>query len=353
MDYFNIYLLTFFNNKTLKANQLIHVLNGKRTPSTLFFIEKNNLHPLFRLAPHMTIEELEQSLNELVTEDYLEKIQSEYRLTKEGKSIIADFEKNEKIYHVSHLLWNSFSEEFFQVWQFLTQIYSEVSYKNNKYRPLIKDFSVQQWIKDWLHSQSYPIDEQSELWSEELIVIFENLSSTEADFLSSHLTGHQHAGDTIQKIMMDLNWSKDQYNIHLKMLLYHVMDFIYFSKDLLLHHDLLEKELQNNNYGLSYSALQTMNHLFRGEKFITVAQKRRLKIGTVYEHLLEAALIDKEFNFEPFLPLDDPRLAHLYKIIHEDPLIKYQEIKEKVPDLLFVEYRLMQLWILREGEIND
>ncbi|WP_018658653.1 helix-turn-helix domain-containing protein [Allofustis seminis] len=345
MSYSEKYILSFFNENVLKSNQLIHIFQGKRTPSILYRVEIQQLHPLFNLYPLVKKDALDGLFLKFERKNWIEQHEKGYRLMSEGTQITHAFCNQEKIYHVSHLRWNSYWHHFFEYWQFLTQIFSEASFANIRYRPVVTNHFIQEWVKRWLHLQQGTVHENSPQWQEELRHILSHLEETEANFISMHLSGHERIGWIRTQIMHELNEPLDKYAIYLNATVQKMMNIINYSTALPLHKNFLDNLKLLYYNGLSKSTWESLKYLQHNQSFFEVAKIRRIKVGTIYEHLLEAALIDPEFEFDCYIR---PEVKYkIIQILQERPLLGFKSLKMEVPEVLFMEYRLVQLEQLR------
>lgn len=72
-----------------------------------------------------------------------------------------------------------------------------------------------------------------------------------------------------------------------------------------------------------------------------MAQIRKLKDGTVWEHIVEWAILHPESNYASLIPFDIYQKGS--QMIQENEDLSFADIKENIADIHFVWYRLIQI----------
>lgn len=346
--YFLFYILSYFQeDKRVRESQIFHILRGKRTPSMFYMTEMNKWHHGFSNEPRIEREQLKRLLNRLETADLITPKEKGYLLTKKGKeSVQAYFQKHyfpQKIksfsnLHIHHSFWNRV--------QLFTQVFSETSYQNNSYIPIIKDPIHQERVRQLFQEVNGKIHLVLSQWIEEQQVILKELESKKATVLANFLTGHQILGKTRIQIAKELGMSLDELKVYLRDLLEEVIEKIKAQKKQLpLHYEIIRQINEENFLGLSQSTYQTYQMLSHGLGIEQIANERQIKENTVKEHILEIAFIFDAFPVSEFVSQE--MYADLSKQFEQDKAFTFKKAVLKNEELEFYHYRLVELERMR------
>lgn len=353
LEYFHYFLLSLFNQKTpSKASQLIHVLQGRRTPSMLFKVEQEKLYSAFGLFKSLTKDQLNQYLKTLTVKKLINGSDKEgYRLSLNGKTALNQF-FTEKTYpsKVESLETATLRTPFFYQFQLVAQIFSEVTYHNKYYSPAIKDPTQQVAVKEWFASLQEPMNDLSEQWAKELVILLETLSEMDAVILVGKLTGHDLIGQTNRQLADKLSLDSIELYILLDQAIEQLIHAIENS-DCVLFKSFLKQIRKTHYYGLSKSTYFTALCIQNDQTIEEIAFKRNLKLNTIREHILEIALVQKSFDFKPFIP--DDIYSTLHQFFEKNPELSYQQAKRENENLQFMWYRLVEIERIRYDSNKD
>lgn len=349
LEYFHYFLLSLFNQETpSKASQLIHVLHGRRTPSMLFKVEQEKLYPAFGLFKSLTKDQLNQYLKTLTVKTLIDGSDKEgYKLSPNGKKALDHF-FTEKTYpsKVESLETATFRIPFFYQFQLVAQIFSEVTYRNKYYSPAIKDPTHQVAVKEWLASLQEPMSDLSAQWAKELVSLLETLSEVDALVLVGKLTGHDLVGQTNRQLADELSLDSIELYILLDQAIEQLIRAIENSQCELFK-SFLKQIKKDHYYGLSKSTYFTALYIQKEQTIEEIAFKRKLKLNTIREHILEIALVQRTFNFKPFIP--DDIYFKLNQTFEKNPELTYPQAKNENESLQFMWYRLVEIERIRYG----
>lgn len=346
-EYFLHYLTSLFKEKEpLKLAQLIHVFQGRRTPSMLYIVEKHHLFSAFEHLPQLTRDQLKHCLDRLVERKWVRIEGEEYYLTSNGREHITN-------YFVSHsypsaitsLQYAKARQPFWERFQLVSQVFSEKRYKNTDYSPVVKHPSHQDGVKIWLHEQGQELIEVTDQWIEEVTKVFEQLGDPCATFLALQLAGHGQTGQTRRQVAEAYNYTLYESSYYLENALEQMLQFIQ-KGDFPLLGSLLKDIQKETHRGLTASTYQTALYLTKGFSLQEIARERQLKVSTIHEHLLEIAFIQPHFSYEKYVP--KKMYKELQEIFAQELWRPYREVKEMISDLPFLFYRLVQLERMRQ-----
>ncbi|MGM9891297.1 helix-turn-helix domain-containing protein [Limosilactobacillus sp.] len=168
------------------------------------------------------------------------------------------------------------------------QVVSELAYHNHRYVPLTIPLIDQEAVRGWFHHYYSPAFVQ-QIYAE-LHLLIGSLESEEgilAPALVNLLIGHGQSG-----------WTLDQLSQHLKLA---ISDTLVLEHDLFLAVSAFSKQTTGPiahlikpllaTSPLSSSSQETLQMFNHGVDLVTIADRRRLRLSTVREHLLTAAIL--------------------------------------------------------------
>jgi len=346
--YFSYYLLSFFNKKQpVNSGQIIHVFQGKRTPSMFYLIEKNKWHHGFMLAKGLERDRLETIIQSLAKKQWLKAQDKGYLLTALGEEAGSTYFDNH--YYPKALQSFSYTSARSPFWsrlQLFVQVFSELSYKNTHYAPIIKHPHHQENVRQLFSEFKGKTEEVFQQWLKEQGFLFNNLPSEHADILASQLSGHQVVGETQTKLAKELDMANLEYYLYQQTLIEELIGLILnYEEKVPIMSQIFKQVHKEANYGLSGSTYQSFQLLTEGHTIAAIAQKRGVKVNTVREHILEMAFVFREFPYEEFVP------KSLYKSLNQGfktvENYNYQQAFEENEEMEFMHFRLVELERMR------
>lgn len=341
LDYVNS-LIT--DQTAIKVNQFKLINEGKKTPSNLFIAEKNHLQSLFNAQYDLSTKQWEEVMQQLLYYNFVQIREELYTGTVTGKKRKKDFLRENTIFSAEHTL--EFSQTRNQLWSwivFVSQILSEFAYDSKKYIPYSSNRENQIRVKNWLRKQNKPMSEIKQLWSEELIKFINDLPDTYRYLLIDQLVGFNKDGLTDRQLSEKYKLSK----IELDIVMNHLMQLLIrnqFCSDSVINSLVQEVHLLNNK-GLSHSATETLKLINQSWSIEAISRKRRIKLNTVKEHILEAVLVIQALPVSLFIP--ESYYHKLNQLFIEKPDLTYKEALSELTDCEFFWYRLVEIERMR------
>lgn len=347
-NYFNYYILSYFKiEKVTRVSQVLHVLKGKRTPSMFYLTEINQWHHGFSIERRIEREELKTIINHLVQNKLLVKKEKGYLLTIIGQERLNEyFEKHyspNKIVQFSNI---NLRRPFWDRLQLFTQVFSEYSYQNSKYIPIVKDPFHQENVRQLFQAANGSVDSFFKQWVKEQELLFEHMEELKADVLMNFFTGYEYVGKTRIQIAKELEMENVEFTFYLRDLLEELIEIIKIRR---IELPLLFKILKQTNkevfLGLSQSTYQSYQLLQQGADIQQIASRRYIKENTVKEHILEMAFILDEFPLQHFV--SKQIYEHLNQQFESQEGYSFRQAVTSDETLEFYQYRLVELERMR------
>lgn len=328
--------LTYFSAKQPRRVTVIRqILEGHLTTSALFWGKAYGLLDLINTPKFET--KIETAVSELQKEGALVAEEKGLVLTANGIARCKAFQDNHFYLTMpaffAKLTWQKWSEML----RLLVQVSSELSYRNERYFVITNDLQVQQLFKAWLKKYG-----KQTLLTETFASLESFLATKDplkAQIFCEQLTGHKMLGQTIPQLAR-------KYHLELSDIFYIWHDLSSCYANYLLKEEFKSAELVlpfMQGQLLPQSSQTTYDLLRQGATLEQIAIKRRLKLNTVKEHLLNIALLTPSFPFENFLSAQVERDLHTF--FKHLPVLdwNFQAVKKVYPQLSFVEFRLYQI----------
>ena len=328
MDSFILSL--FSKDDKLKASTLFQVLTGKRTSSVLAYAFFHDLLPFLGSFPQLTEKQFYQQLSSLQVSGWIQQEEDGLLSLKQAKPAFPV-----AVPHIDYFRFGRKALENWRMLQFLIQVASFLG-KQTAYLPLESSPFYTERVRAFVKEHR---TELSTKVYEELTTIFEQLELTEADFLARTLTGYQQNGAAFFQLLTTEEQAEPYATLKIANMLHGFFQTLHQHKDFLLYQFLKPLLMQNVNT----SMLQTRHLVEQGMNLEEVQRYRKLKAGTIQDHLIEWALLDRHFPFERFF--DHPEALEQLPI--DSWQYRYKELIEGT-SLNFLEVRLYQIWQRRQ-----
>lgn len=322
-----------------------NILENRRTVTNLFWGLRYGLLPYLGIDHNFQRTEFEMQVVNYQRDGLATFADNHLLLTKAGVQFQTDYLQKhyQPTFTSDYLTYDYHLAELLIL--LATQVMSEFSFDNRRYEPVLDNDHVMMIVKQWFHR----LDKTSavEMFSSELTEALSTLTDQQARFISTQLTGHGVPGFSIgQAIEQDSELTTD--------------DAVYLNADIWtgiakyfdLHngiiHDLLQ--ITRRDSPVSRSAQVTYQQFLSGKPLETIAHQRRLKIGTIREHLLENAIfMGEDFDYARIFNVDQ---LEQFKASYSGNIDDWhvQANNSKDPQIFFY-FRLYQ--IMRSYEEHD
>lgn len=347
-EYLNHYILSYFNTeRKTTVSQIAHVFNGKRTPSMFYLIEIRNWHHGFLLSNRLTREVIQELVKKLAIDHQITEKDKGYVLTGKGqKSLRTYFETRYFPKQIKGFSNASIRSNFWNRFQLFTQVFSEFTYENSNYIPIVKDPIHQENVRQLFQSVGSNREHLLKQWIEEQVFLFKNLPTEQGNVLANQLTGHGIIGKTRGQISSSRKMTQMEVSFYLMDAIEELILIIRTNPDKLPLNirilDILEVEMY---LGLSASTYHSYELIKQGNSLEQVAYLRSIKVNTVREHVLELAFVLSEFPYKHFVP--EILYNNLHDAFSKDENYSFKDALSEFKSLEFMHYRLVELERLR------
>lgn len=349
MNYKQYYLLSFLKqNSPTTSSQLLHIFQGKRTPSMFYLAERNKWHHAFAQFKKIDLQNLEKQLAQFEKNGFIFKKDQSYYLTNKGHESYTKFIEDHYYPQVSSFSNGPIKIPFWDRYQLFVQIFSEMSYQNKHYTPIIKNPSHQENVRQLFYQFKDQTDLLLENWIEEQSFLLDQIEEQRVGVLMDQLTGNDKIGETKKQLQEQLEMEELEYFFyHLDTMEELLIIIQTYPKKLPILHAIVNQLQLESNYGLSMSTSETYHLLTQGNSISEISTIRHLKENTIREHILELAFILNDFPFEFFVP--ENLYNELHKAFETKEDYSFKQALADIPELEFMYYRLVELERMRKN----
>lgn len=342
------YLLSYFRKeRATSLSQILHVFHAKRTPSMFYMIEVNHWHHGFSYDSTMKRETLKRIIQTLLQKKSIKEESKGYVLTDAGAERHDTYFKDHYYPQQIQSFQNAnVRQPFWSRLQLFVQVFSELSYQNVAYTPVIKHPHHQENVRQLF--QQFPDKNEKLLdqWFYEQQFLFSKLEVQQANVLASQLTGHAVIGKTNAQVAETLEMTRNEFYFYQQDVIERLIQLIQnYQSKLNLMPVILNQLHQETNIGLSMSTKTTYELIKQGHDMQQIARLRSIKENTVREHILEMAFIFPNFPYRQFIP------KKFYKQLHQQFKHKkdynYRQAMAENEALEFMHFRLVELERMR------
>lgn len=335
----NQFILALFSmTDKLKTSTLFHLLKGKRTAAIMSYAYFNDLLPYLGSQPELSQSQFDQIIAQLEKEQLIAFVtKGEYAITSQGQAKI-DVEQIRRLQQVDYFNFGRSDSNCFRLLSYFIQQVAQSQIK--PLRPLetspLYTRPVEQLFKQRIVDKT--------IVYQELTVLFQKLDQKDGDFLAQQLSGPNISPQIAYQLLPE-KFQKQPWNFFYQASCLHpLLNEIKKAGVNTLCYQIL-KGLLRQNY--NNSMLFTRKLLLEGQSVSMVVASRRLKLGTISDHIIEWALFDQTFSFEKFISSNT--MAYLASLDTTNIYtLRYRDIYEQFP-LEFVEFRLYQIKKKREA----
>lgn len=306
-----------------------YLLQGKPSIQTIQDGQIYQLNQYFGLYKKLPKQRFFQIVQNLVEQRLLEKQNQEnfYVVTNLGELFITNYflESNylqgDKFHHMDEL--------FFQRILLFVQVFTNSKMNNMKFIPIIENREVEIWLKPFYKKWKHKSVEILKTFYDEIIRLLTPIENIYAEIFVEQLTGYKRFGLTIEQIAYQYKLSvEDVYLLHINTIHYILQTLENEQSQYPLLYCLSKDLLQQGSY--TNSAKITKSLIDSGLTLQEIARKRRLRLNTIYDHVVEIALKERDFQISKFVTKE--AVNEIVQAIQALQSYKLKEIKNAVRD---------------------
>lgn len=328
-----------------RVRAIENLLRGRRTVSTLYWGQRYQLLALLSLAKQLDRGALDAAAQQVVQQGLASWDVNHERLVLTPRGLAA--QQSATYFHPQTADWWPTIDLMTARQRILlaVQVASQFSHHAGHYLPLTTDMATRQFVRNWFHQVK-----ANDLGTQVLAALTTSLAKLDplvAAIVTGQFTGYQQAGQTLGQLSQTTQ--RTPWEIQLMQFegLAQIMQDAKAPTN--PFNSLLQPLWQTP---VSRSAQITLNTVKQGQTLAQIAGERRVKVSTVREHLLEAAIMLPLAAF-PYDRLLAPATRDQFKAVVQGPVDdwQYTELPEALQKQYeFFYFRLYAIWVGKQGE---
>lgn len=335
------------DERTIQA--IYHILQGKKSIQTIQDAYLYQLSTYYGILPSLKQSFFNQTIQDLVNDGYLEPSKTydhSYTITKEGRQVIKKEVFPEILSFLHGRKYGAQGIRFEQRVLLFVQVLSNKQVNNMNYVPVIDDYAVKNDIKQifrQLQSSSAALSEQ---FFKECHDLLSPIDHQYALLFVQRFSGYKQYGMSLQQLSQSVRQPEIDILIIYRSIIHYMMRKIRLDASKYPLLSLMYPE--DDNTQLTITARQTKSFVDQGYNLEEIATHRNLKLNTIYDHIVEIALIDASFLIDSFI--HEEEIATILQTVHSLQTYQLRELKEALGE----EYSYFQirLALARGGTMN-
>jgi len=220
----------------------------------------------------------------------------------------------------------------------IIQVLTNRKMNESVYIPIIEDKSVFHWMKN-IYLKSKPhVQEHLQMIYEELWLLLCQENEKHANMFVDRITSYQYYGMSLEQLSM--KYKIDLYDVPLILTatIHHIINRIKDNGRDFPFMRFLLTDLSTDGM-ISRSAMLTYEFIQKQYPIEEIAHIRRLKLSTIYDHIVEITLYDQNFSIQPFV--SHAAQQEIISTVKEKKTFKLKSIKENISeDITYFQIRL-------------
>ncbi len=282
-------LALFSDTDKLRPSTLYQILIGKRTSSVLSYAFFYDRLGLFQSLPQLNEKAYQQTLADLIQRGALSRDSDGLLLKTTARNSQQPGER--LLRYANYFRYGRTTEG---AWRFVRLLVQAAAYQGvtNQYIPVENTPLYTEPVRQLIRHNP---DIKKCLY-QELTAIFDQLPAEVADFLAGTLSGPDILGQAFFQLLPENVQSKPWDTLYVGASIHQFLTLIEKTPQTILFRG-LSPFLKRN---LNQSMVESRALFLRGDSVEQIMEKRRIKRGTVNDHLIEWALLDPTFPFQRF-----------------------------------------------------
>ncbi|MDC3413085.1 helix-turn-helix domain-containing protein [Aquibacillus sp. 3ASR75-11] len=313
-------------NQERTVYNIFHLLKGKRSSQTLQDAHIYKLKNYFGIYKNINKKTFHSCIDRLTKHGYLENgSSSTCVVTDKGKRKL---EQNRDLVQRTPfrgMEYSNVAQILLERLLLFIQTTTNIVSGNHIFIPITDKSEVLRWVKRIYRKNKEMLPELLEKLYSELMLFCESLPDQEACIFVDQLTGYRKYGLSKEQLAMKYNLPLEDVELKRALIIHKLINHINRvcqTTDLL---PFFIKDLQQPFF-LTTSAQKTYTLLQKGFTIEQITTLRRLKESTVFDHIVEIALVDPTLPIDPYVSKE--AIDNILEITDQLHTIKLKEIRQ-------------------------
>ncbi|WP_233881148.1 YpbB family protein [Virgibacillus halodenitrificans] len=332
-------------NGERSSSAIFHILKGKRSIQTIQDIHMYRLTEFYSSAKNIRKADFNKEMQKLLRQNLIKKTDVEpkiatYLLTELGNEWLGKNIGSSSIHYFNGLTYANTSLKFYSRLVLLIQTFTNTTLNNYSFLPIVNDPETERWVKKIYSSSVYQPREILNQMYEELKKLFLYFTDEEAHLFIDRLTGFDQYGLSLDQLANKYGKSYLEVQLLITAMTQNMLQVVITNKKRFPFLTFIAADLQTENTLLTNSAIITNRFLQKGYDIPAIAQIRKLKYNTIYDHIVEIAIHDRTFPIEKYV--NKKNQQSIMQAIQQTKSYMLKDIKENINhEVSYFEIRLV------------
>ncbi|WP_010095957.1 helix-turn-helix domain-containing protein [Ornithinibacillus scapharcae] len=335
--------------KQIKDNRTIygiyHILAGKKSIQSVHDARLFRLEKYYGIYQTMTRESFISIITTMQKNNLIKMDKDYYQITDTGEAVLKEYRASNLVTYLNGIRFTGRDITFIERLYLLVQTYSNIKANNNAFIPIIDRPEITSWVRTF-YQQKRHIDITETLYKE-LYQLLTYVSDLEAEFFINRFTGYKYIGRSMDQLANEYQLTRDNASILLIGIIHRLLHVIGDESSTFEILTDVASVTTNNQKFITNTANQTYQLLRDGYHIQQIADKRNLKLNTIYDHIVEIALYDRDMEIESFVKEEDQ--SEILAAIQKARSYKLKAIKDHCHDS--ISYFQIRLVLARLKEL--
>ncbi|ALX47981.1 helix-turn-helix domain-containing protein [Lentibacillus amyloliquefaciens] len=314
------------------TSAVFHLLKGKRSIQTVQDAHIYELNHFYGIYPTLLKQDFDARIHHLIKNDTLLLSQENTAIpTSKGNSWLKQHAGNIPDHYFNGMEYCRHAPVFWERLILMIQTMTNSKQHYFNFIPVIDKTAVTEWVKKqyhlWKNNKSSFLNQ---LYGE-LFQLLEHFHKKEANIFVDSLTGYNHYGMSSFQLAERYGLEKVDVPLIRTSLIHRMLMLISQNESM---NPLFMQFLQDlpDEAKLTNSANKTKNFMDRGYAAEDIAAIRRLKLNTIYDHMVEIALYDTFFPLGQYVNPDEQ--DEIRTAIKKTNSYKLKDIKQNADETI-------------------
>lgn len=299
-----------------------------------------DLQNYYGIYPTLSYDTFQKLIRQLKQQRLLDLNDSYYfQLTAQGQKWLLNREQSCLLENFSGLKYNKLTPIFTDRLLLIVQTLANSMMGDFRFIPVVDKNAVQVWVKSFYQRIKSQTGGYRRRLYQELNSVLYTVKEQEANLFVDRLTGYKTYGMSSQQLADIYGLSVMDVPLVWTRIIHQLLETIQSNrKTYPLLYAIIED--QSGQSFITATANKTHQLLVQGYTLEKIADFRRLKINTIYDHVVEIALIDPSFSIASFV--SHKQYENIVSAIEQIRNYSLKQLKEIVdPDISYFQIRLV------------
>jgi uncharacterized protein YpbB len=318
---------------------IYHLLKGKKSSQTIQDVHLFELVEFFGIYEPLTRETLDEIVKKALKHKWISKCENKrFLLTSLGEEILTINSEKLALNYINGWSNHSIVQPFWERLTLLIQVISNLVFQETHYIPIQKNRQVHTWIKGFLRTNQLKRINLGNALFLELVDCLERTEEIDPSVIIFRLSGYNRIGLTSEQTAEKLKMEFSQYHFEFLNVLHYLIQKV---KEDLNSYPILSSLISDSKVQgiLTNSTQMTFKLVKKGYSMEEIAIKRRLKMSTIEDHIVEIALNIEGFSIDPFI--DQGVQKKIISVARKSATKQLKVIKSNVVSANYFEIRLV------------